>query len=61
MTTPIREITFRLHCFGEPRLVGQAELQAFAKNVGLAGVATARISSLLLMQMMAYAQIRHRP
>lgn len=51
------ELVFKMGCFDPPRQVGRAEQQAFAREVGLAEVAPGRISSLLLVQLMAYAHI----
>jgi hypothetical protein len=47
---------FTLHCFDPPRQVGPEELQLYANEIGLKGIATGRISGLLFTQTIAFTQ-----
>lgn len=48
------QLHFMLRCFDPPRQVGPEELQLYAAEIGLNGIAPGRISSLLLTQVIAY-------
>lgn len=51
---PAIEVHFTLHCFDPPMQITPEHLSRFASDIGLQAVASGRISSLLLTQVISY-------